>query len=289
MSHHICPMSCHLLTLLQVACASPHFNSLWGRRLPAEITLRCVDIAACSKNPSKREVTVTSVLLWDAAFPVCGQAWTDIRGRRRERIAELGKKYGVLLTLAGSKADGQSQMDALGWQVSHNSYRSGCWLPSPVNCVAWSALALSFFFFFFTDLSQSGQLWMAHNISACWLQYRQSQDGWKAECKMERKGRWWKRSSEGRGHRRIAYFWVLAHAVDVIGKGSSGDLMELLWFFRSRRVLLLEWSRRRLAPALSTSPPSLPQQLDFFFFLRQQKGRQAHPFIILSHYFWYIF
>lgn len=123
-----------------------------------------------------------------------------------------------------------------------------------------------FFFFFFTDLSQSGQLWMAHNISACWLQYRQSQDGWKAECKMERKGRWWKRSSEGRGHRRIAYFWVLAHAVDVIGKGSSGDLMELLWFFRSRRVLLLEWSRRRLAPALSTSPPSLPQQLDFFFF-----------------------
>lgn len=70
----------------------------------------------------------------------------------------------------------------------------------------------------------------------------------------------------------------------MIGKGSSGDLMELLWFFRSRRVLLLEWSRRRLAPALSTSPPSLPQQLDFFFFFKATKrktGSSLHYLISL--------
>lgn len=226
MSHHICPMSCHLLTLLQVACASPHFNSLWGRRLPAEITLRCVDIAACSKNPSKREVTVTSVLLWDAAFPVCGQAWTDIRGRRRERIAELGKKYGVLLMLAGSKADGQSQMDALGWQVSHNSYRSGCWLPSPVNCVAWSALALSFFFFFlqiFPSLGSSG-----------WLITSQPVGCSTGSLKMAEKlsARWREKADDGRGALREG---------DTGGLLISGSL-PMQWMWLGRAPVGISWS-----------------------------------------------
>lgn len=77
------------------------------------------------------------------------------RCKRKEegKDSRAGEKYGVLLMLAGSKADGQSQMDALGWQVSHNSYRSGCWLPSPVNCGLVSSLSLPF-----TDFSQSGQL-----------------------------------------------------------------------------------------------------------------------------------
>lgn len=75
-------------------------------------------------------------------IPCLWPGMEGIRGRRRERIAELEKNV-VLLMLAGSKADGQSQMDALGWQVSHNSYCSGFWLPSPVNSVAWSALSLS--------------------------------------------------------------------------------------------------------------------------------------------------
>ena len=67
------------------------------------------------------------------------------RHKKKEdrKDSRAGEKYSVLLMLAGSKADGQSQMDALGWQVSHNSYLSGCWLPSPVNCVAWSSLSLS--------------------------------------------------------------------------------------------------------------------------------------------------
>lgn len=68
-----------------------------------------------------------------------------------------------------------------------------------------------------------------------WLQHSRSQHGWKAECKMERKGRRWRRSFEGRGQRRID-FWVLSHAMDVIGKGASGDLMEPLWFLCPMRL-----------------------------------------------------
>lgn len=79
------------------------------------------------------------------------------RHKRKEerKDSRAGEKCGVLLLLAGSKADGQSQMDALGWQVSHNSYCSGFWLLSPVNCVAWSALSRSLLSM---DFSQSGQL-----------------------------------------------------------------------------------------------------------------------------------
>lgn len=100
MSHHICPVFCYVL----ITCPTRHcckylvlphilipcFN------LPAEVTLRrsacwCTNITTWSNTPSKQEAVVASILLWYAAFPLCGQSWTDMRGRRRGRIAELGK------------------------------------------------------------------------------------------------------------------------------------------------------------------------------------------------------
>lgn len=270
----------------------------WGWRLPDELSLCssacwCTDVTSWSNHPGKWEATVTSILLWDAVFPVCGQSWADIRGRRRERIAELGKNMMFCWCLQDPRQmvshrwmlwAGRSATTAIAL-VAGSLPQLTVWPGHP-----YLSLSLSFF----TDLSQSGQLWTARNTSACWLQYSQSQDGWKAECKMERKGRWWKRSFERRGDRRTAYFWVLANAVDVIGNGSSGDLMELLWFFRSKKAFVTRVVQMQAGPCpfyKSSFPP--PSTCLFFFllllFLRMQKGRQTHPFIILSHYFWCIF
>lgn len=114
--------------------------------------------------------------------------------RKEERKdSRAGEKDGVLLMLTGSKADGQSQMDALGWQGSHNSYCSGCWLPSPVNCVAWSALPLS--------LSSFYRFFPVWTASCGWLLISQPFGCITASLKMAERlsSRWTEKADDERG------------------------------------------------------------------------------------------
>lgn len=142
---------------------------------------------------------------------------------------------------------------------------------------------------------------MAPDISAFWLQHSQAQDGWKAESKMERKGRRWKRSFEGRRHRRMAG--------DTEGL-SSGSL-PTQWMWLGRVSVGISWSHcDSLSPmrlcycsvvdagwsvpffpfsTSSLSPPSLIH-LSFSLFFKEAKmntGASFHYLIslLLVHHF----
>lgn len=146
----------------------------------------CTDIT-WSNTPSSCRSCFYSALIccFPSLWPVMGR-----HERKEERKdSRAGGKHGVLLMLAGSKADGQSQMDALCWQVSHNSYRSGFWLLSTVNCVAWSALALCFLQPF-PSLGSPG-----------WLVTSQPIDCSTASLKMAEKlcARWREKADNGKG------------------------------------------------------------------------------------------
>lgn len=253
-----------------------------GKEVASEVTLhssvcRCVVIRAWSNNPSKRESTVTSVLFWDAVFPVCGQAWTNIRGRRRERIAELGKNVVFCWCLQDP-----GQMVSHRWMLwAGRSATTAIALVagSFLQLTVWPGqLCLYFFLQTFPSLGSSGWL-----ITACWMQHSQPQDGWKAEQDGEKRQimeeeLWGKRRQDN----CTSLCPCPCSGCDWEGRQSVGISWSYFssWYFRSRRALLLECNTGWLAPAFSRTflPPS-----SYFF------RRQTQPFTILSHYFWCIF